>query len=42
MNSEGEQIKVMQCPFCIHSKDSPRCMNQERGKCAYFTRKVKE
>jgi len=42
MNEEGEQVKAMQCPFCIHLKDSPDCMYQERGKCAHFTQEKKQ
>ena len=39
MNSEGEYVKATQCPFCVHCKDSPRCMYQEKSKCIHFKKK---
>lgn len=36
MNTEGEQVKTMQCKFCVHRKDSPQCMYQEKGICKHF------
>jgi hypothetical protein len=37
MNEEVEYVVKTQCGFCKYKKDSPRCMNQEKGKCSYFT-----
>jgi len=31
MNEEGEYVITTQCPFCIHSKNSPQYMSKREN-----------
>ncbi len=33
MNEEGEYVRKTQCPFCKYKDNSPKCMQQDKGKC---------